>query len=148
MWVESIVQEQFIRAHQGEPTVFIRNFPGGPQIPDGVVVISVAFFVMCAIIAIGFPIARAIARRMDRKHAGAPASDADTRSRLERIEQAVDAIALEVERVSEGQRFTTKLLSELRPLPQPDGSADLGGRLASRGADRVAAPRGRIGEAR
>jgi hypothetical protein len=33
-------------------------------------------------------------------------------ARLERIEQAVDAIAVEVERISEGQRFTTKLLSE------------------------------------
>ena len=32
--------------------------------------------------------------------------------RLERIEQAVDAIAIEVERISEGQRFTTRLLSE------------------------------------
>jgi hypothetical protein len=35
-----------------------------------------------------------------------------TEARLARIEQAVDAIALEVERISEGQRFTTKLLSE------------------------------------
>ena len=33
-------------------------------------------------------------------------------ARLARLEQAVDAIALEVERISEGQRFTTKLLSE------------------------------------
>ena len=33
-------------------------------------------------------------------------------ARLERIEQAVDAIAVEAERISEGQRFTTKLLSE------------------------------------
>ncbi|HSA57565.1 MAG TPA: hypothetical protein VLE53_17765 [Gemmatimonadaceae bacterium] len=33
-------------------------------------------------------------------------------ARLDRMEQAVDAIALEVERISEGQRFTTKLLSE------------------------------------
>jgi len=33
-------------------------------------------------------------------------------SRLSRLEQAVDAIAVEVERISEGQRFTTKLLSE------------------------------------
>jgi hypothetical protein len=32
--------------------------------------------------------------------------------RLARLEQAVDAIALEIERISEGQRFTTKLLSE------------------------------------
>jgi hypothetical protein len=33
-------------------------------------------------------------------------------ARLERMEQAVDAIAVEIERISEGQRFTTKLLSE------------------------------------
>jgi hypothetical protein len=35
-----------------------------------------------------------------------------TDARLERMEQAVDAIAVEIERISEGQRFTTKLLSE------------------------------------
>jgi hypothetical protein len=28
------------------------------------------------------------------------------------MEQAIDSVALEVERISEGQRFTTKLLSE------------------------------------
>jgi hypothetical protein len=33
-------------------------------------------------------------------------------ARLARLEQAVDAIALEVERISEAQRFTSKLLNE------------------------------------
>lgn len=33
-------------------------------------------------------------------------------SRLSEMQQALDGIAVEVERVSEGQRFTTKLLSE------------------------------------
>lgn len=41
--------------------------------------------------------------------------------RIERIESAIEAVAIEVERVSEGQRFVTKLLSEapgqLRPVP-------------------------------
>ena len=32
--------------------------------------------------------------------------------RLERMEQAIDAMASEVERVSEGQRFTSRLLAE------------------------------------
>ena len=32
--------------------------------------------------------------------------------RLERMEQAIDAMATEVERVAEGQRFTTKLLAD------------------------------------
>ncbi|HEX2724109.1 MAG TPA: hypothetical protein VHM24_14420, partial [Gemmatimonadaceae bacterium] len=33
-------------------------------------------------------------------------------SRLERLEQGMEAIAIEIERVSEGQRFVTRLLSE------------------------------------
>ncbi len=33
--------------------------------------------------------------------------------------QAVDAIALEVERLSEGQRFTARLLSERQPMIPP-----------------------------
>lgn len=37
---------------------------------------------------------------------------AGAEARLERMEHAVDAIAVEIERISEGQRFTTKLLSE------------------------------------
>ncbi|MEO8560596.1 MAG: hypothetical protein ABI601_00880 [bacterium] len=41
-----------------------------------------------------------------------PALTSDSGQRLERIEQAMDAIAIEVERVSEGQRFVTRLLSE------------------------------------
>ena len=43
-----------------------------------------------------------------------PRSEKDD-ERLRRIEEAVDAIAVEVERISEGQRFTTKLLAERVP---------------------------------
>ena len=32
--------------------------------------------------------------------------------RLARMEQAIDSIAIETERISEGQRFTTKLLAD------------------------------------
>ena len=32
--------------------------------------------------------------------------------RLEHLQQSVDAIAIEVERIAEGQRFTTRLLAE------------------------------------
>jgi hypothetical protein len=103
---------------------------------------------MCAVIAIGVPIVRAIARRMDKRNAAAPGTDIETRSRLERIEQAVDAIAVEVERISEGQRFTTKIISELRGLPQPDPSATLADRNADRNADRSGVPLSRAREAR
>jgi hypothetical protein len=59
-------------------------------------------------------IANAVVKMQELKHnkQGGSPSVAITEARLERIEQAVDAIAVEIERISEGQRFTTKLLSE------------------------------------
>jgi hypothetical protein len=41
---------------------------------------------------------------------------AESASRLERLEHGMEAIAVEIERISEGQRFVTKLLSEHEPL--------------------------------
>jgi hypothetical protein len=43
--------------------------------------------------------------------------------RLLRIENAVDAIAIEVERISEGQRFTTQLLSDRAGAAAPEAGA-------------------------
>jgi hypothetical protein len=37
--------------------------------------------------------------------------------RLERMEHALDSVAVEVERISEGQRFTTRLLSDRNGVP-------------------------------
>lgn len=36
---------------------------------------------------------------------------------MQRLESAVDAIAVEIERISEGQRFVTKLLTESSSQP-------------------------------
>ena len=57
-------------------------------------------------------IARATVARKKEEVRQAESVPSVTEARLARIEQAVDAIALEVERISEGQRFTTKLLTE------------------------------------
>jgi hypothetical protein len=38
--------------------------------------------------------------------------DPELVARLGRVEQIVESTAIEIERISEGQRFTTKLLSE------------------------------------
>ena len=43
--------------------------------------------------------------------------------RLEHMEQAIDSIAVEVERISEGQRFTTRLLSERSGTPPSEPPA-------------------------
>jgi hypothetical protein len=71
-------------------------------------VIPVIFFICTAFTIVLFPLARALARRMDRQERMPP----EVTARLERMEQALDSIAIEVERISEGQRFTTKLLAE------------------------------------
>jgi hypothetical protein len=101
-----------IRGPNGEQTT-IGMPPANDIIPPQAVDISVAFFVTMAIIIIGLPLARAFARRMDRKGA-TPQISNDVAAQLAHLSQAVDAIALEVERITEGQRFTTKLLSEQR----------------------------------
>jgi hypothetical protein len=75
------------------------------------VFVPIVFFICIAATAIGVPIARAYARRLDREPRQ-PSLPPDVTARLERMEQAIDSIAIEVERISEGQRFTTKLLSE------------------------------------
>ena len=87
--------------------------PASDIIPPQAVDISVAFFMTIAIIIIGLPLARAFARRMDRKGAN-PQIPTDVSAQLAQLNQSVDAIALEVERITEGQRFTTRLLTEQR----------------------------------
>ena len=87
---------------------------GGEWIP----IISIA---IVPITAIGWPLARAYAKRMEQGDV-AGRVPIEVTARLERMEQAIDSIAVEVERISEGQRFTTKLLSErTAPSSEPGG---------------------------
>jgi len=100
----------------------------GPD-PDLIVGLAFAF-----IFAVMMPISIAIARRIWR--GVKPVANARTEDalspRFDRLEQAVDAIAIEVERVSEGQRFVTRVLTE-RPgtvrqqaAPESNEAAGLG----------------------
>lgn len=103
-----------VRNSDGTQTVI--GVPAGlarDVIPQQVVDISIAFFLTMAAIIIGLPLARAFARRMDRRGGGSQIPS-DLSHQIGQLNQAVDAIALEVERISEGQRFTTRLLSEQR----------------------------------
>jgi hypothetical protein len=61
-----------------------------------------------------------MAHRQEERRVESGSGSSLTDARLARIEQSVDAIAVEIERISEGQRFTTKLLSDSsRIYPQP-----------------------------
>lgn len=106
--------------HQALAPAPLPSEPGPP--PDEVALVGVVMSLI-ALMVIGFPLARAWARRLDQRGAGA-STPADVTQRLERIEQAVEAIAVEVERVSEGQRFSARLLSERLPDALPASGAE------------------------
>jgi hypothetical protein len=80
------------------------------MIPPQAVDIAQGFFAMCAVMVVGFPLARALGRRVERG-GGSTAVAAVIPDQLQRIEQAVEAMAIEVERISESQRFMARLQS-------------------------------------
>jgi hypothetical protein len=91
------------------------------------IVVPIAVFCMITVIAIGVPLARAFARRIDRQPI-APAIPPELAAQIERMEHAIDSIAIEVERISEGQRFTTKLLADRAGADSGVASSQTGGR--------------------
>jgi hypothetical protein len=54
---------------------------------------------------------RAFARRVDNR-SNMPSVPPEIAERMERMERAIDAVAIEIERMSENQRFLTRLLAE------------------------------------
>jgi hypothetical protein len=81
---------------------------------DEDIIVPIAFFVTVIVMAIGIPLVRGMVRRWDRRNTS-PGLQPDTAARLERIEQAIDAMAIEVERIAEGQRFVTRLMTDRTP---------------------------------
>jgi hypothetical protein len=70
------------------------------------------------IIVLGFPLVRLMTRWLEPKPVP-PRELSAINGRLERIENAVESIALEVERISEAQRFSARLQSEQQPRLSP-----------------------------
>ena len=75
------------------------------------------FFITAIVLGLGIPLVRAYTRKKEleasRQGTLAPALD----DRLQRIEQAIEAMAVEVERISEGQRYVVRVMAE-RPAHQ------------------------------
>ena len=93
----------------GTPT----RFPGPPARSSDFNPAPMVISIM-AILFIGFPLALTAARLLWRRatHTPPPALNIETARRFDRLEQSVDAIAIEVERISENQRYLTRLLAE------------------------------------
>jgi hypothetical protein len=92
---------------QSDVPRIVTQFDRGPG--AGVVAIV---FIACVLLPIVVTLCLRFVRRSGVRapdHAARESAD-----RLARLEQAIDAIAVEVERVSEGQRFVTRLLADSR----------------------------------
>ena len=77
------------------------------------IIIPIAGMITGVLMVLGFPLVIVQARKLwMRDSASSTPASFDTDHRLERIEHAIDAMAVEVERIAEGQRFVTKLLSD------------------------------------
>jgi len=132
----AVVKTQ-LALQQGTSGALEAQAPSPPFAPpifnsDNATAVMIVFF-----LAVLMPISLAFARRIWRrasKETPAPQSDM-VAPRLERLEQAVDAVAIEIERIAEGQRFLTKVLGSGQAL----GVRDAG---LAKGADARAHPDG------
>ena len=86
------------------------SVPSDPplDIPQRVENLGYGLFLMIAVIAVGKPLARALGTVIERR-ALRPAMPADFGARLERIEQGIESVSIEVERISESQRYLLKV---------------------------------------
>ncbi len=94
-----------------------------PQVPE---ILFISVIGLIGII-MAFPIGRAIARWIDRRGTVSKAPD-DVARRLDAIEQSIDTVAIEMEKMSEANRFTTRLLTERVNAPDFSARHDANGR--------------------
>ncbi len=95
------------------PGAVVQDPPPPPEMFDEDVVgmsLLFAFFIL-------FPMVVAYSRRLWKRAAVITAIPSELYDRLSRIEQSVDTVALEVERIGEGQRFVTQVLASRRESP-------------------------------
>jgi hypothetical protein len=108
----------------GQPQVLVPPTPPAPVdvIPPQAYDIVIFFFITVAVIIIGLPIARALGRRLDRKPYK-QALDPGVTAQLQRIENTVESMSIEIERISEAQRYMARLQTdraEPASLPRTD----------------------------
>jgi hypothetical protein len=124
------VQDQIVAAGGKSVRTTFTTTPTGP-LPERSIIQRIdndaitAMFVMTCL-AIIVPLSIGIARRMWRRPPAPMPMEPfdDMRHRMERLEQAVDAVAIEIERVAESQRFVAKVLIE-RPSVASSPAADV-----------------------
>lgn len=93
-----------------------RERQDGP--PEEAIIVGASFMGICSVI-VAIAWARRIWRGGGKVVAQIPAA---FENRFTRLEQSLDAVAIEIERVSEGQRFLTRVFADQNPRPLGAGA--------------------------
>lgn len=106
-----------------EPVILVPPVPPVRDIPPGWQDVYFSGLLTLAFVIVAFPIARAIARWLDRRHSRPAPLPAELSAQLSRMETAIEAMQIEVERVSESQRFLARLAADQHREQLPAGRA-------------------------
>lgn len=101
----------------GQPPVVRVN----PDIPPEVVPIIAIVFGSIVMMVVLTPIVRGIMRMIEKRHDKSLVSGRDVGHQLHQLQQSVDALAIEVERISESQRFQARLAADRERAALPGG---------------------------
>ncbi len=114
-----IVNGKEITLGDGNPEIFTNTgMPFPSDIPSNVYMLAKDGIWGFTMMIIAFPVFGFLKALVNRRAAAQQALPArDVTDRLHRIESAVEAMSVEVERISEGQRFVTKVLTERSSTP-------------------------------
>ncbi|MBA4070397.1 MAG: hypothetical protein C0497_00960 [Gemmatimonas sp.] len=105
------------------PGVVVEKPSNAPD-PEEIVAMAMGFSLVLL-----FPLSVAYARRIWRRSAAPPALPPEFNDRMSNLERGIEAVAIEVERLGEGQRFVTQLLADadhrrqLQPVPVDSGKS-------------------------
>jgi hypothetical protein len=111
-----------LAAARGQAAVTVEppTFPRNGKMDSDQITAVVIVFTLAVMMPLSIAWARAITRRS--RHATERPSP-ELAQRLDRMEEGIEAIAIEVERISEGQRFVSKLIGEGAAQPLRAGAA-------------------------
>ena len=99
-------------AQVGFPVRVERQESDGPFVVGGIAIMATAVVLLVALTQ---------RYRIRMRGAGPSTLPADLTQRLTRMEAGIESVAVEVERISEGQRFTARLLSDRERVEVPRG---------------------------
>lgn len=96
----------------------------GPETIERLIPLAGIVFGSITLISLAGPFVRAWVKRLERRWSAQAPATPEVTARFDRLEQAVEAVAIEVERIGEAQRYQTRMFAERAPAALPADGGD------------------------